>query len=528
MGAILLDRRWARAKGLILPASESLGRRLTRLSIPKDEGFRRAVIDRYEVCIDSVCSAKALVAIAVRNGIGYYLIEEPPLDEQTRNLLVEVMNYVYASIPLSKALDPQLLREEVLRAASELGLAEELRERMDSLWYYVLREMMYSVITIPLMDPYVEDVELSDWRSPVTVVHRAYSDIVVPGGLVTNIRFASEEEARAMVVRLGVKAGKSVSLARPRLQASLPEGYRVAATLGEVSEGPTFDIRKFPTVPIVVTTLIREGVLSPLMAAYYWLINDTRQFYMIVGGSGVGKTTMLNALLMLTHPMWKIVVIEDVPEIVIKTCDEGSRHRVVKFLSNERATAFDLAVDALRYRPDIIVVGEVRGREIEALVRAVASGSGSATTFHASTPEEVMMAVRNLLPHDLYALFIANIASIAFIAKVFHSREGRYVRRVVGVYEYSDGRWVEVFRWLGDNDRYEPSDPRAVVRASRAMKRAAAFLVMSPEDLVDELRRRAEFLGSLAEEEPLDPLEEYRRLSLAISEFYREEWGRRG
>jgi len=506
----------------IRPHALFVAKRFRRLTPPPVNG---KTVDRYDVCLDDECYAHASVSIVVSDGIGYYLVEEPPLDNLGIKALTEIMNYIYLNLSLEVLKNFSELKKEVFRAAEELGIRDVIDERIEAIWYYMLRETKYSLITIPVEDPFVEDVELGHWRKPVTVVHRLYSDVIVPGGLFTNIVFSSEEEARSLVIRLGAKAGRSVNLARPRLHASLPEGYRVAATLGVVSKGPTFSIRKFPQIPIVVTELIREGVLSPLMAAYFWLLNESRQFYIIVGASGVGKTTLLNALLMLSPPTWKIVVIEDVPEIIVSKEDDASRPRIVRFLSNERVSAFELATDALRYRPDIIVVGEVRGREIEALVRAVASGAGSATTFHASTPDEVMMAMRNLLPQDLFALFISNMGSLAFIAKVFKSREGRFVRRVLGVYELIDGNWCEVFKWIGEHDRHEPEDPEKVVEKSRAMKRAAAFLVMNLEDISKELAMRAKFLEKLSNELNYGTeVEKYQNFVNKIIEFYRRLW----
>ncbi|MEM1678808.1 MAG: type II/IV secretion system ATPase subunit, partial [Ignisphaera sp.] len=323
-----------------------------------------------------------------------------------------------------------------------------------------------------IKDPGIEDIELSDWRKPITVVHK---DFLSYEALLTNIQFSSEEEIRSYLERLAIRSGKAVSLVKPELHAALPEGYRIAATLGEpISHSPTFNIRKLPSIPIDIIKLIKSGVVEPQIAALLWLINDAKMFYSIIGGSGSGKTTLLNAVLQLSNPNWKIIVVQDIPEIKLPM-----RSRFLQFYGETSEDMLQRCFTALRYRPDILAVGEVRGREITALVRAVASGSGSVTTFHASTSEEYEMALRNLLPQDLYYMLSLNTALVILISRL---RIGHKIeRRVWKVYERIDNGWREI---------YDPDTN--LIMNSYTMKRLARRLLK--DDIEAELDYRTKIL----------------------------------
>ncbi len=410
-----------------------------------------------------------------KHGVPRYLVNEPELDEEGRRLYSMIMEHMYTSTFRIDSEDE--LRKALEEVVEDLGVRPWYEKYREILWYYIRRDSFgYGVLDTLFRDPDVEDIELSDWRRPVTVVHRGFLGFEA---LVTNVSFRSEEEARSVIERLALKTGRSISLAKPELHAALPEGYRIAATLGDpVSASPTFSIRKFPPVPIDVITLINEEVVDPKIAALVWLLNDAKMFYVVIGGSGSGKTTLLNALLQLSNPMWKIVVVQDIPELRLP-----SRPRFIQLFGESSEEQLKRCITALRYRPDILVVGEVRGKEIRALVRAVASGSGSATTFHAATPGEFEMALRNLLPRDLFVMLSLNAGVALFISKI---REGRkVVRRVVAVYERCNGSWNTIYVY-GRIDAIE---------RSTTLKRIGERLRI--EDPVEELKRREEFLKSI-------------------------------
>ncbi|MEM4789119.1 MAG: type II/IV secretion system ATPase subunit [Ignisphaera sp.] len=437
---------------------------------------------RLSADVENICSfeleryriGETEVIICIdKQGTPRYLIQEPVVDDSCKLIYSKIMDSLYTSLlDLSSEED---LEKAVNIVVVDLGIEEEFNSCRNALMYYVKRDSFgFGLLDVVLRDYNVEDIELCDWRKPVTVVHRVY---LAFEALTTNIVFESDEDARNYVERLSLRGGRSISLAKPEIHAVLSENLRLAATLGStVSRGPTFNIRRLPEIPIDVATLIKRKVIPAHVAALTWLINDAKLFYAIVGGSGSGKTTLLNALLQLSNPSWKIVVVQDVMEIKLP-----SRPRFVQFFGESSEDILQRCFTALRYRPDILVVGEVRGKEITALVRAVASGSGSSTTFHASTPEEYEMAIRNLLPRDLYTMLSLNTALLIFIARV---RFGKNLeRKVWRVYERVADEWREIYGVEIDN-----------VYKSYTVKRLSRRLLL--DDLEAELEHRAKLLES--------------------------------
>ena len=428
----------------------------------------KVVLTRYVV-------NQSLVVICIdKHDNGRYLIIEPELPQTAKELYESIMDYIYTRFELIRGVED--LRLAINTSVKELKIRRDLWERhKDSVWYYVRRNFGYGVLETLIQDPDIEDIELNDWRKEITVVHRRFPQFEA---LITNIKLSSEDEAKALIEKLALKAGKGISLARPVLHAALPEGYRLAATLGPpASTSPSFDIRKFPEKPFDIVTLIKSGMLSEEVAALAWLLNDSKMFYVISGGSGTGKTTLLNAFLQLTNPNWKIIVVQDIPELQLP-----GRVRFIQFFGEDSEQQFERCVAALRYRPDMLVVGEVRGREITALVRAIASGSGSATTFHSSSPQEYEMAVRNLLPRDLYVMLSINTAVLFQVARV---REGgKVIRKVISIYEKFNGEWRPIYSY-------------GSLRLDNILRRVSSRLLI--DDPYEEFENRVRILKSASE-----------------------------
>ncbi len=492
--------------------------------------LRADLIDETKVLTRYPIGA-AEVLILDEDGNGRYLINEPKVTPEEIELYKLLMASLYYSLrPTPKILDPvKYIEDFITESAAELGVADRAQQSYETLRYYISRDVMgYGLLDIPMKDPTVEEVECGGFALPVTVVHRDFTEL---WRLETNISLTTEEKVNQVVQKLAQKAGKSVTIAHPFVDFMLPQGHRGAVTYSsEISlPGSTFDIRKFPEDPLTVSHMLKTGTISPLMAAYYWLVQEHRGFSLISGAMSSGKTTILNVLLSMLHPKAKILTVEDTPELRVV-------HRNwIRFITRSAYTLgardiglFDLVKLSLRYRPDYIVVGEVRGEEIQSLVQAAAVGHGAMTTFHAESPQAAIVRMRSP-PLNVGESFLLLIWAFLQMARVT-TGDGRQVRRAVSsvelVPEYTSStpfKLKTVFQWDAYSDRITPEDPEEVVKNSTRLELVRLLRGWTKDDLAHELSIRAEALQNMVTEKVYN----YREVASKLFSFYRTNQGNR-
>ena len=437
----------------------------------------------------------------------YYEVEEPQLSKLEESAKNKILSELYYN-------KIENLEEEVVKRLAEAGFKDESIEKI---LYHIKKIVLYGDITPLLLDPNIEEIECKGYGIPITIIHRNYPECI---RLYTNIQFSSDEEVIKVIEKLASRANKSVNVAKPFLEFSLPEGHRVAATVSkEISlPGSTFDVRKFPVRPFSIIEIIKQGSINEAIASYLWLLLDYKPFIIILGPTGSGKTTLLTALLNLVNPNFKILTIEDTPEINLKSPNW------IRFISrstiygNIDITLMDLAKLALRYRPDYLVVGEVRGKEIEALIHAAASGHGSLTTFHGSKPIDAVTRITDLLSGDLAKLFLQTIWAFVIVG---NRKEGeRSIKSVLSIYEIvpkgSKIRFKKVIEWSYSKKAFNPNSIEELVKKSYLLKKIKENYSI---DVSKEIVRRLEFLKKLKENEILSFEEIYKK----INEFYTGE-----
>ncbi len=376
----------------------------------------------------------------------------------------------------------QILRDrELLRRFSEIDdLAEGIREalRLARVWariwrraarreglesdqvalaaaYYVARDLVgYGRIDPLIRDPHIEDISCNGLYSPLFVYHNIYE------WLTSDIVFNDPGELEQVVMKLAIRAGVEPSLARPVVEGVLrPEGYRVHIILDVVSRrGHNFTIRKFRAEPFTIVELLRTGTLEPGIAAMLWAAIQYKQGVVIYGPTGSGKTTLLNALAMLLPPEYKIVTIEDTPEIYLPFHDNwAALHTRLSDMPGVQNVTLQAQVEsALRMRPDVIIVGEIRSREAFAFFQALATGHGGLTTVHAESAD---ILIRRLAspPMNVPKSLIASAKLYVNILRI--ERGGEVVRRVTrvdGTEEYDpetdEVRLRRLFQWRREGD----------------------------------------------------------------------------
>src|SRR5256885_859604 len=182
----------------------------------------------------------------------------------------------------------------------------------ERIMYFVFRDFIrYGPIDVVMTDVQVEDVSCDGVQVPLYIYHRKY------GSIPSNLKFDSAEELDSFVVWLAQRSGKHISVALPMLDATIPDGSRLQATLGMhvTKRGSSFTIRRFRENPFTPLDLVRFKTMSPEMMAYLWLAIENGQSMLICGGTASGKTTTLNAILLFIPPQMKIVSIEDTREL---------------------------------------------------------------------------------------------------------------------------------------------------------------------------------------------------------------------
>ncbi len=264
----------------------------------------------------------------------------------------------------------------------------------DLLISYVMRENIgLGNIEILLEDPDLEEIVINNSKDPIWVYHRKH------GWLKTNVRVPSEARIRHYATMIGRDVRKGITMLEPLLDAHLKSGERVNATLQPIStKGNTITIRKFAEKPWTIVDFIKNGTMSYLSAALTWLVVQNEMSVLVAGGTATGKTSTLNVLCNFFPPNQRIISVEDTREVTLP----DNLHwvpmetRIANPEGKGEVSMLDLVVNALRMRPDRIVVGEIRRkREAEVLFEAMHTGHSVYGTFHANDARETVARLTN-------------------------------------------------------------------------------------------------------------------------------------
>ena len=333
----------------------------------------------------------------------FYEAIEPKLLEEESELLDVLKEIIVANLELledaEKGEKETYLRRVVDGLLRELGV--ELHPvSKERIMYFILRDFIrYGAIDVVMTDLQVEDVSCDGVGVPFYIYHRKY------GSIPSNLKFDSAEELDSFVIWLAQRCGKHISVAQPMLDATIPDGSRLQATLGMhvTKRGSSFTIRRFRENPFTPLDMIRFKTLSPEMASYLWLAIENGQSMLICGGTASGKTTTLNAILLFIPPQMKIVSIEDTRELnlphenwvpLLTRAGFGGKSMATGKAAGE-IDMFDLLTAALRQRPQYMMVGEVRGPEAFVVFQAMATGKSAYTTFHADDVQAMVHRLEN-------------------------------------------------------------------------------------------------------------------------------------
>ena len=328
-----------------------------------------------------------------------------------------------------------------LCSRDDVELAEDQRQRM-------VREIMDEIYGFGPLQPLMDDDSVSD-----VLVNGASSVFIERNGLLerTQVRFASDEHLLHFIQRLVGQAGRRIDEVSPMVDAKLSDGSRLHAVIPPLAlRGPTLSIRRFKTEAIRLEDMIETGTLAPEMAEFLIMAVQSRANILLSGGTGAGKTTMLNNLSRFIPSSERVITIEETAELQLQQDDVvGLETRLANIEGKGTVSPRELLRNSLRMRPDRIIVGEARGGEVLDMLQAMNTGhDGSMSTVHANDTRdalsrlELMIALSGAeLPPSVSRQYIASaIQLFVHIARL--STGERKVMRISELAGVKDGEFV--------------------------------------------------------------------------------------
>ncbi|MEJ7575692.1 MAG: CpaF family protein [Pyrinomonadaceae bacterium] len=288
------------------------------------------------------------------------------------------------------------LHLEVSRLAKELLATENAplstveREKL-------IGDVQHELFGLGPLEPLLADPAISD------ILVNSYSNIYIErrGKLErTNIAFKDNDHLMRVIERIVSKVGRRIDEAQPMVDARLPDGSRVNAIIPPLAlDGAVLSIRRFGADPLRMSALIEYGALTKEVALVFEMCIKARLNIIISGGTGAGKTTLLNALSAYIPEDQRIVTIEDSAELQLQQPHVVRLEtRPPNIEGKGEVSQRDLVRNALRMRPDRIVIGEVRGGESIDMLQAMNTGhDGSLTTVHANTPRDALARLETMI-----------------------------------------------------------------------------------------------------------------------------------
>jgi pilus assembly protein CpaF len=356
---------------------------------------------------------------------------------------------------LLEKLAPEEMRRQVQAYVSNYVRAERISLNQKELEVFtseVLAEMIgFGPIEPLLKDPTVNDILINTHRHCFVERFGRLEQ--------TDVRFKDEAHLLRIINRIVSGIGRRVDESSPMVDARLPDGSRVNIAIRPVSiDGPLVSIRKFAERPYNMQRLTEVGTLCPAMAELLQAAVRGRISLIISGGTGTGKTTLLNALSHYIPQEERLITIEDAAELQLQQLHVGRLEtRPPNSEGKGEIRQRDLVKNALRMRPDRIIIGECRGEEAFDMLQAMNTGhEGSMTTIHANSPPDALKRLEQMVAMAAMGLPVNSIrgqisSAITLVLQLQRLPDGR--RRLISIEEITgmEGDVVqirEIFRYV--------------------------------------------------------------------------------
>lgn len=424
----------------------------------------------------------------------YYEITIPGIAEGTKLMLETKLKgelVTEVKLDISEILDPKKFDEvktKFLAAANKIlskNFPTLTDDKKSVLAVYLLQKTLgLGEIEALLSDEKIEEVVINNAKDPVYIYHKQF------GWCITNLKLKSEETVYDYSSMIARKVGRQINVLNPTLDAHLPSGDRVNATLFPISSfGNTITIRKFSRNPWTISRFVKSKTISPDVASLVWLCIQNELSLLVSGGTGSGKTSFLNAISGFIPANQRIISIEDTRELTLPSFLHWVPMTVREANPEGKGevTMLDLMVNALRQRPDRILVGEIRRqREAEVMFEAMHTGHSVYATVHADNADQTISRLTNPpinVPKEM-------LDALAGIVVTFRHRRFN-IRRVLEFAEIGENGTPNVlFRWDVKSDK---------VKGTGKMKRLAETLSlysgMSEKEIVTDVDEKTEVIN---------------------------------
>ena len=348
-------------------------------------------------------------AIPLRKEVGTDYYE---LKTRIHDRLMDLMD-----LSLIGTIEENALRQEIRRLVEKIVMEEKFplnfseREKL-------FKEIQDEVLGLGPLEPFMQDPSVSD------VLVNTYRQVYVErhGKLeLTEARFKDDAHLRKIIERIVSAVGRRIDESSPMVDARLMDGSRVNAIIPPLAiDGPILSIRRFAVDPLELQDLLSLKTMTPEIGELLKAVVKAKLNTLISGGTGTGKTTMLNVLSRFIPADERIVTIEDSAELQLKQEHVVRLEtRPLNIEGKGEVTQRDLVRNSLRMRPDRIIVGEVRGGEVLDMLQAMNTGhDGSLTTLHANTPRDALMRLETLVA--MAGLSIPSMSVRRYISSALH------------------------------------------------------------------------------------------------------------